>query len=107
MNASEHFGKRLRELRQSRNLSAPELSKILYCSPSLIYNIEKGHNRAQPEFIVRTAIFFGVTTDYMLRDIDPNDEKELLDLYRNLNREEKLMMSYILRLLNSIRKGPS
>jgi transcriptional regulator with XRE-family HTH domain len=99
MSTSEYFGKRLRELRKLNDLTAGRLASYLHCSPSLIYNIEKGLNRPQPELIVRAAQFFGVTTDYMLKKDVVTNEEELIKLYRNLNSKNKLLLYNLIKLL--------
>lgn len=99
MNSSVFFGKKLRELRKSRNLTAGQLAPHLHCSSSLIYNIEKGINRPQPELIVDAAEFFRVTTDYMLREEDVKKEEELIKLYRKINNRNKLILFNISKLL--------
>lgn len=66
MNIRNIFGSRLRELRKSKGTKVKDLAKVLYCSPSLIYNIEKGYNEPQPDFVIRAANFFNVTTDFLL-----------------------------------------
>jgi transcriptional regulator with XRE-family HTH domain len=100
MKASEHFGKKLRELRKSKKLTAGELSSYLHCSPSLIYNIERGLNRPQPELIVDTANFFGVSTDYLLRDEVIEEEENLVEVYRQLNNVKKISLFYLLKILS-------
>lgn len=100
MNPSEYFGKKLRELRKLNNLSASELAVFLHCSPSLIYNIERGLNRPQPELIVNTAQFFGVTTDYLLREEIIDNEKKLVELYKCLSNKSKLCLFYLLKILS-------
>lgn len=101
LDVSKHFGEKLRELRLSRNLTAAELSAQLNCSASLVYNIEKGRNKPQPELIAEAAEYFGVTTDYLLRDLQPMDEKELVALYRKLNAESKIVLNHLLTLLKN------
>ena len=99
----ESFGQKLRTLRKKKGLSAKELANIFKCSPSLIYNVEKDYNQPQPEFIVKAASFFEVTSDYMLgiegKSIIPDGD--LLTLYRKLGHQEKMLVSYLLRLFGS------
>ncbi len=101
MDASWLFGKRLRELRKLRSLSAGQLASHLNCSPSLIYNIEKGLNRPQPELIVLVAQFFGVTTDYLLREEAIENEEEVVELYKRLDNKGKLYLFYLMKFLNN------
>ena len=102
MNAQNIFGKRLRELRKSKGITAKDLGGALYCSPSLIYNIEKGYNQPQPDLIIHVATFFNVTTDFLLglepQIVLPSDEK-ITELYRTLNHESKIIIYNLLSLL--------
>ena len=95
------FGQKLRKLRKKKGISAKKLAKIFNCSPSLIYNVEKDYNQPQPEFIVKTADFFKVTSDYMLGIEDKRiiSEGDLILLYRKLSPHERIVISYLLRLL--------
>lgn len=99
MKPSEYFGKKLRELRQHNKLTAGQLASYLNCSPSLIYNIERGLNRPQPELIVHAAHFFGVTTDYLLQEEVLDNEKILIELWGKLNNKSKLFLFYLINLL--------
>ncbi len=101
MGASGYFGKKLRELRLLSKLTAKQLAAYLNCSPSLIYNIEKGLNRPQPELIVLAAEFFGVTTDFMLREENTGNEEDLLELYRNINPKNKKYLYNLIKLMSS------
>lgn len=102
MNAQNTFGSRLRKLRESKKLKAKDLSKVLGCSASLIYNIEKGYNEPQPDFIVRVATFFDVTTDFLLGNEQkkylPSD-KEIASLLKDLDKESKMVIFDLVSLL--------
>ena len=99
MNVSYLFGKRLRELRNLRHISAGQLASYLKCSKSLIYNIEKGLTRPQPELIVNAARFFGVTTDYLLMEEVFENEEKLAELYKKLNTSGKTILLNIMKFL--------
>lgn len=102
MNEQNSFGRRLRDLRKSRSIKAKDLAKVLFCSPSLIYNIEKAYSEPQPDFIVRAATFFNVTTDFLLgveeQRVLPSGE-ELVEFYKRLSLESKMVIFSLLRLL--------
>lgn len=66
------FGEKLRHLRQLRNITQMELARQLSLSSSThITKIEAGQREASLDLIVRAAVMFGVTTDYLLRDTTP------------------------------------
>jgi len=103
MKAQGVFGKRLRELRKSKGITAKDLGTVIYCSPSLIYNLEKGYNEPQPDLIIRVSIFFKVTTDFLLgveqqRVVPPSGE-ELIEFYERLEIKSKIVIFNLLRLL--------
>ncbi len=64
------FGKRLKLLREQKNLSQRDLAKILNMAPSTLamYEVDK----REPDFstIKKLADFFNVTTDYLLGRTD-------------------------------------
>ena len=101
MNTSCFFGNKLRELRILKNMTAGQLASHLKCSSSLIYNIEKGLNRPQPELIVLTAKFFGVTTDYLLMEESIENEDKIIELYQRLNSKGKLYLNYLMKILDN------
>jgi transcriptional regulator with XRE-family HTH domain len=69
--ASLHIlGSRLRSLRLLHNVSQGELAQQLgLARQAYISNLEAGRKEPSPELIVQIADLFGVTTDYLLRDM--------------------------------------
>lgn len=57
---------RIRELRESRGLSGTYIAEIIGVSPQYFYDLEKGDRRLNETMIKQLALFFGVTTDYLL-----------------------------------------
>ena len=62
----EEFGKRLRELRTEKGLSAMALSKIVNVSDGSIIGWENNRYDIKSEYLIRLSKFFGVSTDYLL-----------------------------------------
>lgn len=60
------YGKKIKELRSSKRISQRELSEVLDISPATISRYEKELIEPTEEVIVKTAIYFGVSTDYLL-----------------------------------------
>ena len=60
------FCERFKELRKTKNLSQKQLAEILRTTNSSICDWECG--RSQPDFeaLVRIAVYFGVSADYLL-----------------------------------------
>ena len=62
----EIFGKRLRELRIERKLGQMDLAKVLGTSPQNISRWEKGYFEPDQNTLVALALYFKVSTDYLL-----------------------------------------
>jgi len=60
------FGRRLKELREEKNLSQIELSKNLNISNSALSLYESDRRTPDFETLKRIALFFDVSTDYLL-----------------------------------------
>ena len=60
------FGERLKELRTERHLTQKQLAEELGYVQAMIHFWEKGINEPTESAIRKTAIFFDVTTDYLL-----------------------------------------
>ena len=99
-----NIANRLKELRLSKNLTQTELSKALNIGQTTIASYESGKNQPHIMSLIAYAKFFECTIDYLAGLEDdfeevsftpapppalPADEKELLDLYRQLNYEGK------------------
>ena len=64
------FRIRLKELRKERKVTQKELANALGCSQSMVAQWESHKNKPTEDFIVKTAKYFDVSTDYMLGLID-------------------------------------
>jgi transcriptional regulator with XRE-family HTH domain len=60
------FSQRLKELRQSRNLSQSELAGELQISNRTISMYEQGNSEPSISILVKIAEYFNVTTDYLV-----------------------------------------
>lgn len=60
------FGIRLKELRKEKKLTQKDLAKILQCDQSMITRWEKEECEPTESVIRRTALFFDVSTDFLL-----------------------------------------
>lgn len=61
-----NFGKRLKELREDRNLSMKKLSELVNIGIASISRWEKGLTIVNGDQLIVFAKFFNVTTDYLL-----------------------------------------
>lgn len=91
---------KIKELRQEKGISQEELANAINVKNYTIGNWER--NRAEPsiESIKQMADFFEVSVDYLIgrtNDLDiiqtnanlAQDEVQLLDLYRQMNFQDK------------------
>ncbi len=98
------FHLRIRELRISRKLSQQELAEYLKISKSSINMYERGEREPGLDLLEAIADFFNVDMDYLMGKSDnpqkyisnsancvilTEDEKTLVDIYRNFNDEGK------------------
>lgn len=60
------FSERLRELRQEKGLSMKQLAKELNTTDAAISNWENGINEPKISYVKSIAIYFEVSTDYLL-----------------------------------------
>lgn len=106
------FSKRLKELRCERNISQKALADALDYTQSNVSEWEKGTVEPRLSAIKSVAMFFNVSSDFLLGFTDdenylqeiPQDslfgnEKTLLHTYRALSDEEKATILKLTALL--------
>jgi transcriptional regulator with XRE-family HTH domain len=74
----ERLGKKVRRLREQAGLSQSELAQQIGLSDQskgFISEIESGKKIPRAEWVLRLALFFGVSTDYLLRDDMDDDDQ--------------------------------
>ena len=62
----EIFSERLKELRKERNISAKQLAKEIDVSDTAIIRWENKQRIPSMENVYNIAIYFGVSTDYLV-----------------------------------------
>lgn len=111
------LNKKLKEMRESQGLSLMKVAKALNVSDASVFNWENGVE-PKASYIIKLADFFGCTTDELLGrenygtgNIEiigeklTNDEREILTVYRTLNKDGKtafLSMVKNLATLNNL-----
>lgn len=60
------FGQRLRLLREERKLAQKEIADLLSVSQSSIGKYESDQRTPDPNSIIKLAVFFDVSTDFLL-----------------------------------------
>lgn len=83
----ERFSVRLRKLREEKKLTLEELSEELCISKSLLWDLEQGRRRVHGELLLKIALYFKVSTDYLLGLSDKQSEKNGLSVQYNLDPE--------------------
>ena len=66
--------KRIRDLREDRDLTQVKMGEILSCSQRVYSNYERGDIDIPTEVLVKLADFYGVSVDFLL---DRNDNPKL------------------------------
>lgn len=74
--------KRIRDLREDKDLSQREMGEILSCSQRVYSNYERGELDIPTEILIKLADFHKVSTDYMLNRTDNPD----MNISKNKNR---------------------
>lgn len=113
---------RLKELRNSKNLSQEELGKIIGITTSMIGMYETGARNPSYEILTKLADYFNCTTDYLLgRSSGPNNkiinQNELpqkwiesgvksIEVFKTLNAKDLTFedLQDILNAINNVKK---
>ena len=89
---------RLKELRESRNLSQQDLAKALKVSPSTVSNWEAGKREPDMTMVIAICEYFGVSIDYCLgRKIETRNRHDTAN-------EHDLDIEAVNNIINKIKK---
>lgn len=66
--------KRIRDLREDKDLSQKKLAEILNISQSTYSRYESGYLDVPSEVLIALSIFYGVSVDYILGLTDKNEK---------------------------------
>ena len=58
--------RRIRDLREDKDLTQKELSKALNCSQQVYSNYELGQRDIPTDILIKLSLFYGVSVDYIL-----------------------------------------
>lgn len=89
------FGTRLRELRQSNNLTQAQLAQRLDITTSVISAYETEIRMPSYEVLISLSRIFKVSTDYLLGLDTPSSEFDVT----GLNEEEKELVKKIISII--------
>lgn len=65
--------RRIRDLREDRDLTQREMGEILLCSQRVYSNYERGELDIPTEILIKLADFHGVSVDYILNRTDKRE----------------------------------
>lgn len=71
--------KRIRDLREDKDLTQREMGEILVCSQRVYSNYERGDLDIPTEILIKLADFHNVSVDYILNRTDVRTFVELED----------------------------
>lgn len=86
------FGLRLKELRKKKKLSQNQVSARLNITKSSISGYENNIITPSNDIIVKLALLYGVTTDYLL-GLDNNESIVISDLTNNQKEIVRLLVN--------------
>ena len=58
--------RRIRDLREDRDLTQKEMAKTLNCSQQVYSNYELGQRDIPTDVLIKLSLFYGVSVDYIL-----------------------------------------
>ena len=93
------LGNKISELRTSYNLNQVQLAKKLHVSKQTVSNWENNNILPSVEMLVKIALFFSVSVDYLL---DMNDRK-----YIEITGLTQEQIAHVQQIINDIRNGSS
>ena len=64
------FYHRIRDLREDKDMTQVQMSKILYCSQRVYSSYERGDVNIPTEILIKLADFHNVSVDYLLNRTD-------------------------------------
>ena len=90
---------RIAELRKSKHLNQIGLAMKLNISQYLVSAYETGRHQPSVDILIQMSRVFNVSVDYIIGNSDvkrlaaddsrTDDEKELLEIYRNLDKDNR------------------
>ncbi len=91
------MGRRIRVIREARNITREDLAKMIDLSAAFIAGVEYGNKRPSIKSLYLLSQALGVTTDYLVAgnmySIDEDDEafricEDIIDIIRTCNTEQ-------------------
>ncbi len=105
MNIKELLGKRLKLIRESRNLTQEMLAEKIDITPNAISLIERGLNFISPNLLEKLCIFYRVEPDYFFKfdSININNDFDKTDaIIKKLNSLNSTDLDYVYKFIKSL-----
>lgn len=97
------LGLKIKEIRQSRNLTQENLAEIVRCNTSHISNIENNYTKASLNLLLCIANALNTSIDYLLADQYDNSslalDNEILRALKDCNIEKKEKILKIISII--------
>ncbi|MHB8130005.1 MAG: helix-turn-helix domain-containing protein [Mobilitalea sp.] len=95
------IGERIRECRKQLNLSQEQLAEVIDITPNTISNMETGSYNASVDNIIKLALFFKVSLDYLImgsgQAVMILKEDSYIKRYISLPEKEKQKMQIVMQ----------
>ena len=93
--------RRVKELKEARNVTQEELAFALGTTQQRVSKLLSGKSNFYPEEIKKCAIFFHVTTDYLLELSDSTEELTIEEATKNnISESQKRLLIYFFGLIS-------
>ena len=102
-----HYGSRAKDWITDHDITQKKLAKEFHITEAMFSNYLNGRNDMPIEILVKIAQYFHITTDYLVGLSDSplpaiqlsRGERELVETYRSLSKNQKELITGLLRLM--------
>lgn len=100
---TKEFGARLKDLRTTRGLTQEKLAEELSISWDHLCRVERGSRGCSIDLIIEIAVYFGVSTDYLLlgKHVDQVANQKLMRFAGALFQVRRSTCRWIFRLFSA------
>lgn len=88
----QNLGSRIKDLRESRNMTQAELAKQLFVSDKTISKWEKGNSDPETEILIKMSQIFDVTLDYLLTGATKEKDTKVVSRIELACREDNIAL---------------
>jgi len=92
------FGKRLKILREEKEMSQDELGRVLNVTQQTVNNYENAKRAPNIEMLCKIADFFKVSKDYLLEQSDKSSSQSKLNNSIEANAKQQRLINKLLDL---------